>query len=281
MKFTKMHGCGNDYIYINGFEYSLSEEEKRNLVPTISNRHFGVGGDGVIFINPSPKGDFEMEMFNADGSRGEMCGNGIRCVAQYVFEKEMTDKTTLDIISCGISHQVKLILKDNHIEGIRVNMGEPWFKPEEIPMLLCQGKERVVNEILEAEGKIYFTTCLSMGNPHTVIFADDISKIDLETIGPQLEKHIRFPNRTNVEFVQILNRDCIRMRVWERGAGETLACGTGACAAVVAGVLNGLTNLKVTVKLLGGQLFVEWNKSDNQIYLTGSGETVFEGDFLK
>ncbi len=283
MKFTKMHGCGNDYIYVNGFTENLSLEEKPELIRRMSDRHFGVGSDGVIFINPSQEADFEMEMWNADGSRGEMCGNGIRCVAKYVYDKGMTKKTDISVISAGKIKYLKLQVKDNRVESVRVNMGQPVLEPEEIPVL-PQGEEKwksdsVVNEAISVEGKEYRMTCVSMGNPHAVIFVEDVAGMKLEEIGPCFENHKRFPRRINTEFVRVIDRNNIEMRVWERGSGETLACGTGACAALCACVLNGLTDEAVTVKLLGGKLFIEWNRKENLIYMTGPAETVFDGEW--
>ncbi len=283
MKFTKMHGCGNDYIYVNGFTENLSLEEKPELIRRMSDRHFGVGSDGVIFINPSQEADFEMEMWNADGSRGEMCGNGIRCVAKYVYDKGMTKKTDISVISAGKIKYLELQVKDNRVESVCVNMGQPVLEPEEIPVL-PQGEEkwksdRVVNEAISVEGKEYRMTCVSMGNPHAVIFAEDVAGMKLEEIGPCFENHRRFPRRINTEFVRVIDRNNIEMRVWERGSGETLACGTGACAALCACVLNGLTDEAVTVKLLGGKLFIEWNRKENLIYMTGPAETVFDGEW--
>lgn len=283
MKFTKMHGCGNDYIYVNGFTENLSLEEKPELIRRMSDRHFGVGSDGVIFINSSQEADFEMEMWNADGSRGEMCGNGIRCVAKYVYDKGMTKKTDISVISAGKIKYLKLQVKDNRVESVRVNMGQPVLEPEEIPVL-PQGEEkwksdRVVNEAISVEGKEYRMTCVSMGNPHAVIFVEDVAGMKLEEIGPCFENHRRFPRRINTEFVRVIDRNNIEMRVWERGSGETLACGTGACAALCACVLNGLTDEAVTVKLLGGKLFIEWNRKENLIYMTGPAETVFDGEW--
>lgn len=283
MKFTKMHGCGNDYIYVNGFTENLPLEEKPELIRRMSDRHFGIGSDGVIFINPSQEADFEMEMWNADGSRGEMCGNGIRCVAKYVYDKGMTKKTDISVISAGKIKYLKLQVRDNGVESVRVNMGQPVLEPAEIPVL-PQGEEkwksdRVVNEAISVEGKEYRMTCVSMGNPHAVIFAEDVAGMKLEEIGPCFENHKRFPRRINTEFVRVINRNNIEMRVWERGSGETLACGTGACAALCACVLNGLTDEAVTVKLLGGKLFIEWNRKENLIYMTGPAETVFDGEW--
>lgn len=278
MRFTKMQGCGNDYIYINGFLESIPGSQKPELVRRLSDRHFGVGGDGVIFINPSKEADFEMEMFNADGTRAEMCGNGIRCVAKYVYDKGMTDKTRMQIVSAGQVKDLELVVDQNRktVSKVRVNMGTPVFEPEKIPVK-ANGSQ-VVNEPLIVQGREYRITCVSMGNPHAVIFANDIAQMDLQEIGPYFEKHERFPNRINTEFVEVIDRSTVFMRVWERGTGETLACGTGCCAVAAACVLNNLTQTAVTVRLLGGELFIEWDRERNLIFMTGPAETVFEGE---
>ncbi len=279
MKFTKMHGCGNDYIYINGFVEKIAQEEKPELVRRISDRHFGIGGDGAIFINPSTEADFEMEMYNADGSRAEMCGNGIRCVAKYVYDKGLTDQTSISVISCGQIKYLELFLKDGKVDMVKVNMGAPILCPEEIPVITEGQKKQVVHEPIEVLGKEYKMTCVSMGNPHAVIFVDDTEHLELEQIGPYFEKHSCFPKRTNTEFVKVIDRQNVQMRVWERGTGETLACGTGCCATVVACVLNGLTDATVTVKLLGGEINITWDREANLVYMTGPATTVFEGEY--
>lgn len=279
MKFTKMHGCGNDYIYINGFVEKIAQEEKPELVRRISDRHFGIGGDGAIFINPSTEADFEMEMYNADGSRAEMCGNGIRCVAKYVYDKGLTDQTSISVISCGQIKYLELFLKDGKVDMVKVNMGAPILCPEEIPVITEGQKKQVVHEPIEVLGKEYKMTCVSMGNPHAVIFVDDTEHLALEQIGPYFEKHSCFPKRTNTEFVKVIDRQNVQMRVWERGTGETLACGTGCCATVVACVLNGLTDATVTVKLLGGEINITWDREANLVYMTGPATTVFEGEY--
>lgn len=285
MKFTKMHGCGNDYIYINGFLEKMPQEQKPSLARYISRRHFGVGGDGIIFINPSEQADFEMEMYNADGSRAEMCGNGIRCVAKYVYDTGMTDATHISVVSGGRRRELELTVSEGSAGGgpgrgivtsVRVDMGSPVLKPELIPVEASG--ERCVNELLRTGEGEYRITCVSMGNPHAVIFTEDAAGLEVEKIGPALESHPRFPNRVNVEFVQVLDRNTVFMRVWERGTGETLACGTGCCAAAVACVLNGLTEPAVTVKVLGGGLFIEWDRARDRVYMTGPAETVFEGE---
>lgn len=288
MKFTKMHGCGNDYIYINGFTEKIEQEDKPELVRRISDRHFGIGGDGAIFINPSTEADFEMEMYNADGSRAQMCGNGIRCVAKYVYDKGLTDKTDITVISYGQVKYLQLSLKDGTVNMVRVNMGAPELAPERIPVILEEegegGKKSkddncVIDRPITVQGKEYRMTCVSMGNPHAVVYVDDVAGLKIQEIGPYFENHKCFPQRINTEFVRVLDRQTVEMRVWERGTGETLACGTGCCATVVACVLNGLTDDTVTVKLLGGEIKITWDREKNLVYMTGPAETVFEGEF--
>ncbi len=275
MKFTKMYGCGNDYIYIDGAKEKIAQADKEAFVRRVSDRHFGVGGDGVIFINPSKEADFEMEMYNADGSRAEMCGNGIRCVAKFVYDKGLTDKTDISVISCGKIKYLQLFLKDGKVDTVRVNMGAPELTAALVPVV-C-GQEQAVDETICVQGQDYKMTCVSMGNPHAVVFMDGVKELDIEKIGPYFENHERVPRRTNTEFVEVLDRQTVLMRVWERGTGETLACGTGACATVVSGVLNGLTDETVTVKLLGGELTVTWDQTENLVYMTGPAATVFDG----
>lgn len=273
MEFTKMQGCGNDYLYVNGFTQKVAD--KPAFVKKVSDRHFGVGGDGVIFINPSPIADFEMEMYNADGTRAEMCGNGIRCVAKFVYDKGLTDKTSISIASFGAVKNIELFVEADKVKSVKVNMGSPELSPEKIPVL--SEKESVIDETITVCGKEYRMTCVSMGNPHAVVFVDDVENLKIQEIGPHFENHVCFPNRTNTEFVKVLDKNTVQMRVWERGTGETLACGTGCCATVAACVLNGLTGDKVTVKVLGGELFIEWDRKENVIYMTGPATTVFEG----
>jgi len=283
MKFTKMQGCGNDYIYVNGFTEKIPQEKKPEIVRYLSDRHFGIGGDGVIFINPSDKGDFEMEMFNADGTRAQMCGNGIRCVAKYVYDKGLTDSEHIAVVSAGSVKYLDLTVEKptepdrrGTVTKVRVNMGRPVLEPERIPVL-ADG-ESVVNEPIYVEDKEYRMTCVSMGNPHAVVFAEGVADMKLEQIGPLFENHIRFPERVNTEFAEVLDRQTVFMRVWERGTGETLACGTGCCATAVACVLNGLTDDRITVKLLGGELLIEWDREENAVYMTGPAAIVFEGE---
>ena len=276
MKFTKMHGCGNDYIYVDGAKEILTPQEKPEVVRRLSDRHFGIGGDGVIFINPSREADFEMEMYNMDGSRAEMCGNGIRCVAKFVYDKGLTDKTSISVISCGKIKYLTLSIENGKVSTVRVNMGSPILKAKDIPVI--SDKEEVIGDEIEVDGEIYKMTCVSMGNPHAVVFMDEVEGLPIEKMGPLFENHVRFPKRINTEFVKVLDENTVEMRVWERGTGETLACGTGACATVVACVLNGLTKEQVTVKLLGGNLQIQWDRESNLVYMTGPATTVFEGE---
>ena len=276
MKFTKMNGCGNDYVYINGFVEKV--ENPKELAKKVSDRHFGIGSDGLILIVPSDKADFCMRMFNADGSEGEMCGNGIRCVAKYVYDHKMTDKTEISVeTKAGIKY-LDLTVEDEKVTKVKVDMGEPILEPKKIPVR--SEKKRVVNEPIAVAEKTWNMTCVSMGNPHAVVFVEDTGSLEIEKYGPLFENHELFPNRTNTEFVQVLNRNEINMRVWERGAGETLACGTGTCASVVACILNGYTDEKVLVHLLGGDLEIEYEKTTNHVFMTGPAETVFEGELL-
>ena len=273
MKFTKMQGLGNDYVYVNGFEERI--ENPSEMAVKVSNRNFGVGSDGLILINPSEKADFEMEMYNADGSRGEMCGNGIRCVAKYVYDYGLTDKTHISVETLGGIKYLDLTVEDGKVVLVRVDMGSPILTPAQIPVIADEA-EAVAVPILVDETE-YQMTCVSMGNPHAVIFMDDIEHLEIEKIGPKFEHHERFPNRVNTEFVKVLDRQTASMRVWERGSGETLSCGTGACAVAVACILGGYTENKVTVKLLGGDLLIEWDREQNKIYMTGPAEVVFDG----
>lgn len=282
MKFTKMHGCGNDYIYVNGFAEQIDADKKPKLVRRLSDRHFGIGGDGVIFINPGKNAAFEMEMYNADGTRAQMCGNGIRCVAKYVYDYGLTDQTTIAIESFGKVKYLDLALgEDGKVSTVRVNMGAPVLDAAQIPVV--SENEQVVSEEISVNGRAYKMTCVSMGNPHAVVFLEeaaefDIREFDIQGVGPYFEKHERFPERTNTEFVRVIDRGSVQMRVWERGTGETLACGTGCCATVVACVLNGLTDTKVTVRVPGGDILCEWDRQENLVYMTGPAATVFDGE---
>ena len=287
MKFTKMQGCGNDYVYVNGFEEKIPQEKKPELVRQLSDRHFGIGGDGVIFINPAKEADFEMEMYNADGSRSEMCGNGIRCVAKFVYDKGLTEKEKITIVSAGQVKYLELTVEGKNAQSrgavtkVRVNMGSPILEPDQIPVKVSEQDGRapqVVDEPILVCGREYRMTCVSMGNPHAVVFMKDVEHLEIEKIGPHFENHERFPRRTNTEFVEVLDRRHVFMRVWERGTGETLACGTGCCAIAVACVLNGLTEDEITVKVLGGELQIQWDREQNLVFMTGPAEIVFDGE---
>lgn len=276
MKFTKMQGLGNDYVYVNCFREKIADPSR--LAVKISDRHFGVGSDGLILINPSDKADFEMEMYNADGSRGEMCGNGIRCVAKYVYDYGLTDQTSISVETLGGIKYLDLTVKDGKAVLVKVDMGKPELSPEKIPVV--SAGEKVVDEPIDVDGQNYRMTCVSMGNPHAVVYVDcDVREFSLEEIGPKFENHERFPNRVNTEFVRVLDRRTVEMRVWERGSGETLACGTGACAVAVSCVLNGLTEDEVTVKLLGGDLQIKWDREKDTVFMTGPAEVVFDGEW--
>lgn len=274
MEFTKMHGCGNDYVYINGFTNKIENPNK--LSEIVSNRNFGIGSDGLIVINPSDVADFKMSMYNADGSEGKMCGNGIRCVAKYVYDNKMTDKTTITVETLSGIKTLVLNVEDEKVKTVRVNMGTPILNSKDVPVV--SDKEQVIDEPVRINDKEYRITCVSMGNPHAVTFIDDTDSLEIEKIGPLFENNEIFPDRVNTEFIQVVDRNNIKMRVWERGSGETLACGTGACASVVACVLNGLTENKVTVSLLGGDLFIEYNQEENVVYMTGPATISFTGN---
>lgn len=306
MKFVKMHGLGNDYVYINCFDEIV--KNKSEVAKYVSDRHFGIGADGAIFINPSEVADCEMEMYNADGSRSEMCGNGIRCVAKFVYDNGIFDKTELSIVSMGKIKYLKLFLKKEEpnpltgllygkrqdgivVDTVTVDMGEPELVPENIPVKLevsCsensglldnqQRVSRCVAEKIHVDGKNYEMTCVSMGNPHAVVFVENVTDFPIEQIGPCFENHACFPKRVNAEFAKVLDKKNVQMRVWERGTGETLACGTGACATAVACMLNGLTDDEVTIHLLGGDLKIKWDREKNHVFMTGSATTVFEGE---
>lgn len=277
MKFTKMQGCGNDYVYIDGSKENIPDEKKSELAVRLSDRHFGIGSDGIIFINPSAEADFEMEMYNADGSRGEMCGNGIRCVGAYVYNKGLTQKKELCIVSFGKKKYLTLDTDENNIvKTVRVNMGVPVLKAEDIPVKA--DTDRVINSPLEILDRKFKQTCVSMGNPHTVVFVENTDDFPVEKYGSVCEKLPIFPNRINTEFVQLIDRHTVKMRVWERGSGETLACGTGTCATAVACILQGLTDNKITVELLGGSLQLEWQGEGEPVYMTGPAAIVYEGE---
>lgn len=274
MKFTKMQGLGNDYVYVNCMEKEI--EDPSGLAKQVSDRHYGVGSDGLILICPSEHADFEMKMYNADGSRGEMCGNGIRCVGKYVYDYGLTDQTEISVETLGGIKYLSLMVENGKVSQVKVDMGSPIFVPEQIPVKA--GKLDAVDVPIDVDGKEYRMTCISMGNPHAVVYMDEIKELEIEKIGPKFEHHPCFPNRVNTEFAHVLNRQTVEMRVWERGSGETLACGTGACAVAVASMVNGLTDDSVTVRLLGGDLKIEWDREKNVIYMTGPASVVFDGE---
>ncbi len=274
MKFTKMHGCGNDYVYVNCFEEKVEDPESAAV--KVSDRHFGIGSDGLILICPSDTADFKMAMYNADGSEGNMCGNGIRCVAKYVYDHGLTDKTNITVETRSGIKELELTVEDGRVSLVRVNMGAPILDPKQIPVV--SDKESVIDEPITVGGNEYRMTCVSMGNPHAVVFVDDTASLPIEQIGPLFENNEMFPDRINTEFVQVINPGEINMRVWERGSGETLACGTGTCASVVACVLGGYTGDQVKVHLLGGDLEICFDKEDNTVWMTGPAAEVFEGE---
>ena len=274
MKFTKMHGCGNDYVYVNLFEEQIGDPAKVSIA--VSDRHFGIGSDGLITIGPSEIADFRMRIYNADGSEAEMCGNGIRCVAKYVYDHKLIDKTEITVETGAGVKTLQLTVEDDKVTLVRVDMGEPILTPDEIPVV-ADG-DRVVDEPIVVDDKEWRMTCVSMGNPHAVVLVDDVAHFELEKYGPLFENHVRFPKRTNTEFVQIVSRNEAIMRVWERGSAETWACGTGTCATVMACILNGLTDNEVLVHLRGGDLRIAYDAKSNHIFMTGPATEVFEGE---
>ena len=273
-KFTKMHGAGNDYIYVNCFEEKV--EDINATAKKVSDRHFGIGSDGLVLICPSDKADFRMDMYNSDGSQAEMCGNATRCVGKYVYDRGLTDKTRVTLETLAGIKILDLNVKDGGVESVTVNMGSPELVPKNIP--IDSDKERFISEDVEVLGKTYKVTGVSMGNPHAVTFIDDTDRLEIEKIGPHFENHKLFPKRINTEFAQIVDRRTIKMRVWERGAGETLACGTGACATLVAAYLNGLTDNEADLVLLGGTLHIKYDETENAVYMTGPAAFVFDGE---
>lgn len=288
--FTKMHGCKNDYLYINCTKNEL--ENPAEVAVKLSDRHSGIGSDGIILVCPSPVADFRMRIFNADGSEAEMCGNGIRCVGKFVYDLGLTSKKDLHIetgvrspedkLSAKIPEsrikELKLTVENEKVISATVDMGIPVLNPSEIPV--ASSKDTVINEPVNIDGKYWYITCISMGNPHSVTFVEDTKSLDLPVIGVKFEHNPIFPNRTNTEFIKVISRNELEMRVWERGSGETLACGTGACAAAYAAMLNNLTDNKVKVHLLGGDLDIEYNKETGHIFMTGPCETVFSGSII-
>lgn len=276
MKFTKMQGLGNDYIYVNGFEEKV--ENKPEVSQKLSDRHFGIGSDGIIFVNPSENADFEMEMYNSDGSRAEMCGNGVRCVGKFVYDFGLTDKTEITVETLGGIKYLTLKVEEGKVKEVVVDMGAPELIAGNVPVV--SENETVIDEEICVDGETYHMTAVSMGNPHAVVPYKGIADMEIEKIGPKFENHERFPNRVNTEFIEVIDRKTVSMRVWERGSGETLACGTGACAVAVACILNGWTETEVKVKLLGGDLLIQWDREKNKVYMTGPAETVFQGEVV-
>ena len=274
MKFTKMHGCGNDYVYVNCFEEKI--ENPSETARLVSDRHFGIGSDGLILICPSDKADFRMAMYNLDGSEGKMCGNGVRCIAKYVYDHHLTDKTQISLETLGGLKYLDLNIKDGKVETVTVDMGAPILTPSEIPVNIP--KEQAVDEPVEIDGKEWRITCVSMGNPHAVVFVDDTASLKLEQIGPLFEKHPLFPEQVNTEFVHVIDRHTVDMRVWERGSGETLACGTGSCATAMACILTGQTDNEVLVHLVGGDLLIQYDAEKNTVFMTGPATEVFSGE---
>jgi len=278
IRFTKMQGIGNDYIYMNGFEEEIADPSA--LAVRISDRHFGVGSDGLVLILPSAAADLRMRMFNADGTEAEMCGNATRCVGKYAYDHQLVKKDIISLETAAGIKVIRLYFDGGHVGGATVDMGEPVLEPAAIPVE-CPGQGgRVIDQAIEAGGMSYKFTAVSMGNPHAVIFMQGIDGLDLPALGPLFENHRFFPRRTNTEFVEVLASDRIRMRVWERGAGETLACGTGACAALVACALNGRTGREADVELRGGTLHINWDQASNHVYMSGPAATVFEGEYF-
>ena len=274
MKFTKMHGCGNDYVYVNCFEETVKNPEEAAKI--VSDRHYGIGSDGLILICPSDKADFRMAMYNLDGSEGKMCGNGVRCIAKYVYDHHLTDKTRISLETLGGIKYLDLNIKNGKVETVVVDMGEPVLTPEDIPVAVSG--DQAVNVPLEVDGKVWYMTCISMGNPHAVVFVDNTKDLDLEKIGPKFEKHPIFPEQVNTEFVHVIDRHTVDMRVWERGSGETLACGTGACATAMACILTHMTDDEVLIHLLGGDLLIRYDRETNHIFMTGPAAEVFSGE---
>lgn len=276
MKFTKMHGLGNDYVYMDCTKSGVPNNVS-DLAQFVSNRHFGVGSDGLILICASDTCDFKMKMYNADGSEAQMCGNGIRCVGKFVYDKGLTNKTNITVETLAGVKVLQLNIKNGKVETVKVDMGEPILEAIKIPVIADE-KEVVKNLKITALDKEFKFTCVSMGNPHAITIIEDVDSFNVEKYGSILEIDRHFPEKANIEFIQIIDRNTVKMRVWERGSGETFACGTGACATTVACILNGFIEDEVTVKLLGGDLNIKWNKEDNHIYMTGPATTVFEGE---
>lgn len=276
MKFTKMHGIGNDYVYVNCFQETV--KDPCEVAKFVSDRHFGIGSDGLILIKPSDIADCEMDMYNLDGSQGAMCGNGIRCVAKYIYDYGIVNKTNISVATKSGIKYLDLTVKDGKVSTVKVNMGSPILTAKQIPVV--SETEEVLDAPIEVNGDVYRFTAVSMGNPHAIVYMDDVEHLEIEKIGPAFESHVFFPDRVNTEFVKVIDNHTVQMRVWERGSGETLACGTGACAVAVASILNGHVDgtQPVTVKLLGGDLEIFWDRDDNLVYMTGPAATVFDGE---
>lgn len=276
LKFTKMHGAGNDYIYVNGLAENI--ENPSQLAIDLSNRNFGIGSDGLVLILPSDICDFRMQMFNSDGSEAEMCGNATRCVGKYVYDNKLTDRKEITLETKAGTKYITLLDGDSKARKVTVDMGEPILDPTLIPVNIAQ--KPVLEYPLNIDGREWKISCVSMGNPHAVVFTEGIKDFNLPVLGPKFETNPIFPRKTNTEFIEVVDRNTLNMRVWERGAGETLACGTGACAAAVAAILNGYCDRKIKIHLLGGDLDIEWRESNNHVYMTGEAVTVFEGTIL-
>ncbi len=274
MRFTKMQGIGNDYVYVNCFEEMVENPSEAAI--RVSDRHFGIGSDGLILICPSQVADCQMVMYNSDGSCSQMCGNGIRCVGKFVHDKGIVNKSTVTVETLGGIKTLELHFEDGITKTVTVDMGEPVLQPDRIPVK--GGGEVFLSKPVLVDGKEWHITAVSIGNPHAVVYVEDTGALELPKIGPSFERHRIFPERTNTEFIQVIDRHTLRMRVWERGSGETLACGTGACAALVASVLNGKCERTATVKLLGGDLLITWDEDTNHVFMTGPAEFVFEGE---
>ena len=274
MKFTKMQGLGNDYIYVDCTQKPIIDPS--SIAKVVSDRHFGIGSDGLVLIMKSDCADFRMRMFNSDGSEAEMCGNAIRCVGKYVFDNELTKKSDISIETLAGIKYLNMKVENGKVALVKVDMGEPILIPNQIPVV--SDKNRFINEEIQIDDQKYNFTCVSMGNPHAITYIDDVLNFPLSTVGPKVETHKLFPRKINAEFVQVIDRKNLKMRVWERGAGETLACGTGACAVLVSSVLNGVSEREATIQLLGGNLIIEWSEKDNHVYMTGLAVKVFEGE---
>lgn len=275
MVFTKMHGCGNDYILVNCLKERVENPDK--VAQLVSDRHFGIGSDGLILIRNSEVSDFKMCMYNADGSEGRMCGNGIRCIGKYIYDNGLTNKSQIKIETLSGIKTLKLNISDSKVKEVTVNMGAPITDPTLIPALSYNNI--IINESITVLDVDYRITAVSMGNPHCILFVDDVNQVEIEKIGPRFEHHTMFPDRVNTEFVRVIDRNSIEMRVWERGSGETLSCGTGACASVVACVLNNLTEDEVVVHLRGGDLLVNYNREEGTVYMTGGAEVICVGEY--